>query len=60
MAIESLRAGIILSMASVHTAWNRSVESSRCRVSPGYLLPLSTPSTLVGTPLLLMKIKGNV
>lgn len=60
VAIECLRAGVTLSTACGHTAWNRLAESSRCGLSLGYILPLSTSFALVATPLLLMKIKGNV
>lgn len=45
VSIEFLRAGVTLSIASVHTAWNWLVESSRCWVSLSYLLPLSTSSS---------------
>lgn len=47
VAIEFLRAGVTLSIASVHTAWNWLVESSRCWVSLSYLLPVSTSSSLM-------------
>lgn len=52
VAIEFLRAGVTLSITSVHTAWNWLVESSGCWVSLSYLLPLSTSSSLVGASLL--------